>query len=57
VSVLGAELAHPYLFDSQKSVRTGRFSYRLMTTPELVVLEQSNPSGSDRDISEMPVVI
>lgn len=57
VSVLGPELAHPYLFDSQKSVRTGRFSYRLMTAPELVVLEQSNPSGSDRDISEMPVVI
>jgi len=57
MSVLGAELAHPYLFDSQKSVRTGRFSYRLMTAPELVVLEQSNPFGSDRDISEMPVVI
>ncbi|MDF3123831.1 hypothetical protein [Rheinheimera sp. 1928-s] len=57
VSVLGAELAHPYLFDSQKSVRTGRFSYRLMTAPDSVLLGQTNSSEPDRDISEMPVVI
>lgn len=57
VSVLGADLALPYLFDSQKSVRTGRFSYRLMTAPECVALEQNNPAESDRDISEIPVVI
>lgn len=57
MSVLGAELAYPYLFDSQKSVRTGRFSYRLMTAPEHIILHQPQPAEPHRDISERPVVI
>lgn len=55
VSVLGAELASAYLFDSQKSVRTGRFSYRLMTAPALIMTAPNQQAVADRDISNMAI--